>query len=102
MAVCVDKCDVSCTDASPDGVNSGPEENPSVVWFWIRLLLGSFKEDLCFFSVAFLLVGECEKCVRWQDVRLCSDAPKAWHTSWYREYRNEQGMLLNTVGCGAP
>ena len=85
VAVCVDKCDVSCTDASPEGVNSGPEENPSEMWFWILLLLGSFKEDLCFLGVAFLLVGEREECVRWQDVRLRSAASKAGHTSWYRE-----------------
>lgn len=66
VAVCVDKCDVSCRDASPDGFISGPEENPSEVRFRLRLILadgGPFKEDLCFFSgVVLLFVGVRVEC----------------------------------------
>lgn len=61
VAVCVDRCDVSCRDASPEGISSGPEENPSEVWFWLCLILadeGPFKEDLCFFSGVVLLFIE--------------------------------------------
>lgn len=53
MTVCVDKCDVSWRDASPDGFISGSEEKPSDVCFRPRLLLvdgGPFNEDLYFLS----------------------------------------------------
>lgn len=68
MAVCVDRCDVSCRDASPDGFISGPEEKPSGVRFRLRLILadeGPFKEDLCFLNgVVLLFVGVRVECGR--------------------------------------